>query len=412
MRQSAHTYAVPKKSLAFGLSFFVSLAAVWSVGSMLTAGGVFAASREASMRAARIAVLLPQGTLGFAAVYVRAGAELAMADLAASAGASTKVELGYDSFSDAASGAQISAVVERLAAQKTAAIVGLANSLGGQDLLDAAAAKNLPVIALGAADDRLSIGPSSKWLLRLSASEDQDISALAFDALGQLPDETGNNLAVLASADAESSRAAAFLRLQLATNSRAEVTLYNQNQIAKLVRTRPDKVFVVSLETSLVMLPKLFASGLTGKQIELVPSNLADYSAEPWAKGMAGACGLLPDQSVSASLTERLGKRIGLPTSIAALHNAAMALAAKSYDAVKLVAATLQANQPSPQPLTGNALRRGLLSASMAASVGPKGNQISFDANGFQASPDYQRVCYDATGRYQNAGRYSLAASG
>ena len=407
---------MPKKSLAFGISFVVSLAAVWSIGSMITSGGVFAASREAPVRFARIAVLLPQGSLAFAADYVRAGAELALADLAASAGAAngagTKIELGYDSYSDTASRAQIGAVVERLAAQKSAAIVGLANSLGGQDLLDAAAAKNLPVIALGAADDRLSIGPSSKWLLRLTASEDQDISALAFDALAQLPDHQGKNLAVLASADAESSRAAAFLRLQLGINSRAEVALYSQNEIAKLARTRPDKVFVVSLETSLVMLPKLFTAGLTGKQIELVPANLADYSTESFAKAMAGACGLLPEQSVSASLTERLAKRIGLPTSVAALHNAAMALAAKSYDAVKLAAATLQTNPQSPQPPTGNALRVSLLGTSMPASIGPKGNQISFNTQGFQATPDYQRVCYEPSGRYQNAGRYSLAASG
>ena len=413
-----------KKSLAFGLSFLVSLCAVWSIGSLFiesagSSAGVLAAAREAPAKLTRVGVLLPQGSLSFAADYVRAGAELALRDLTAG----TKIELAFDGYGERASKAQIAAAIDRLAAQKVSAIVGLANSLGAQELLETAAAKYLPVIALGAAEDRLSIAPSSKWLFRLSASVDQDISALAYDALAQLPDERGKNLAVLASADAESTRAAAFLKMQLGANSGAVVGLFGPNQIAQLAKTRPDKVFVVSLETSLVMLPKLFAAGLNGRQIELVPSNLADYSSQPWAGAMAFACGLLPDQSVSPDLADRLAKRIGLPSSGAALQSAALALAAKAYDAVKLAATSTQqtnwqagqpqAGQPQAgQPQAGQALRLALLRASMAASVGPKGNQISFDANGFLASPDYQRVCYDGQGRYQNAGRYSLAASG
>ena len=419
MCHSQHTYAMPKKSLAFGMSFMVSLAAVWSIGSMLSAGGVFAASREAPITVARIAVLLPQGSLSFAADYARAGAELAVADLAASSGTGSgvKVELSYDAVSENISPAQAGALVERLAAQRTAAIVGLTSSFGGQELLEPAAAKKIPLIALGATDDRLSIGPSSKWLFRLSSSQDQDISALAFDATEQLPDARSQNLAVLASSDAESSRAAAFLRLQLGANSGADVTLYGPNQIAQLAKARPAKVFLVSLETSLVMLPKLFAAGLTGRQIELVQSNLADYSSQAWAKSMTGACGLLPSQELAASLAARIAKRLALPAetgsgTAAGQSNATLALAAKSYDAIKLAAGAMQPNAGSPQPQTSTALRLSLQGASMPASVGPKGNQISFNAQGFQATPDYQRVCYEPSGRYQNAGRYSLAASG
>lgn len=110
--------------------------------------------------------------------------------------------------------------------------------------------------------------------------------------------------------------------------------------VDKALVAKPTAVLLVSYDESKKAIPALKAKKFTGKNIYFVDGNLADYSAESFAKYIAGAKGTLPGKSMNAAFKKRMAAKY---KAVTGKELEELAYGAETYDAVILAALAAQA---------------------------------------------------------------------
>jgi ABC-type branched-subunit amino acid transport system substrate-binding protein len=326
------------------------------------------------------------GKLGFVGQVQRAAVRLAVRDLS---DRPIKVSIGYFDVGD--SDQDRARALSKLKAFESDVIIAPVESESTKALVESTANSLVPMIAPSSLEDELGEETAKPWLFRLATSPSQDSFALVRFVSKPEPKQV-----VIVSGSLPQSRAQMrSLSFGLVMKGIRVQTLAIKDAKA-IARTKPDALVLLSMEESLPFLSSMENWAESVPRVYLVPSNLADYSAYPFAKALKGVEAINPRTEVEpqfkAGLSQLLGN-VGLQGPRAATI---LGLGQRAYDAVKIaVEARLRAKSDSPESLRSAISRTQI-----------EGKAL-FERSGFLEQSEYSVFRYSGSGTFSQVSVFS-----
>jgi ABC-type branched-subunit amino acid transport system substrate-binding protein len=362
----------------------------FAVVALIGIGGIFLVSIGNAKPLApgiKVGVLVSDsGNLGFVGQFQRAAVRLAVRDLS---DRQAKISIGY--FDVGTSDQDRARALSRLKAFESDVIITPVESESTKALVESTAKSLVPMIAPSSLEDELGEKTAKPWLFRLATSPSQDSFALVRFVSKPEPKQV-----VIVSGSLPQSRAQMrSLAFGLAMNGIRVQTLAIKDTKA-IARTKPDALVLLSMEESLPFLKSMADWVESVPRVYLVPSNLADYSAYPFAKALNGAEAINPRTEVQPQFKADLAQLLG-NTSLQGPRAATfVGLAQRTYDAVKIaVEARLRAKNDSPESLR---------SAISRTQIDGKG---LFEMSGFLDQSQYSVFRYSSSGTFSQVSLFS-----
>jgi branched-chain amino acid transport system substrate-binding protein len=355
-------------------------------GLVISVAGIYLATSSLAKPIApsmRIGVMASDsGSLYFAGSVQRAAAKLASSDLAET----IKVNLAFEDAGDSVFEAKNA--VARITAFDADVILAPIES-DAAELVSELTKEQIPMIATAPLDDGIT---DKQPLFRLTSSHSQDIISLAELISRDKP----ATVLIVYSPDQYGKDVMKSLAFGLTIRGVTKVQVSGITELGSIRKTRPDVLVVASLEQSVGFFGNMKDWLPQVDQVYLVPGNLANYVAYPWAKNLKGTKAILPQDPTTAEFRNRLASALGRPALLGNPKAPVFALAWHTYEAVQLAAqAFLEAKSNSPQ-----SLRAALLSAKA------KG-KLRFDSAGYLRDVDYTVFRYGVLGSYAPEGSFS-----
>lgn len=359
-----------------------------ALAALIGVGGLYLVSTGSAKPIApslRIGVLVSDsGELGFAGSIQRAAARLAVSDLLDQK-SPVKVELSFVDVGNTES--EYARAFAKLRTLRSDVVLAPIESDSAKALVEFNTKNPVPIIAPSALEDDLGTSTSKPWFFRLSTSPSQDSYALS-----QLIAKSKPSSTLIVSSSLDSARAQMkSLAFGLAMNGQRVQTLEIKETKA-IAKTKPEAMVLLSMEESLAFFASLEDWVAQVPKLYLVPSNLADYSLYPWAKALKGALGLSPRNEIEPAFRTDLAKALGNQAILGPRGSALLALAQKTYDAVKVsVEARVRAKNESTEEL------RAALSKAL------QGGIKVFNKQGFYDLGEYSVFRYGSSGTFNQS---------
>ncbi len=330
----------------------------------------------------KVSVLVSDtGELSFAGPIQRAAAKLAVKDIANSK-TPVRLEISFIDVGDTE--LQRQRAIARLKASDADLILAPIESGSTEALMEANSKLQLPIIAPSSLEDDLGVPTSKPWLFRLATSPSQDSFALA-ELIGKAKPKS---TLVVSASSAISKAQQKSISFGLAMKGH-RVTNYGIKETKAIQKTNPDALVLLSMEESLGFFASLSDWVKDVPKVYLVPGNLADYSAYPWARVLEGAQAISPRDEVSSEFRAEMAKALGNKALSGPRGNAVLGLGKRTYDGLKIAAeALLKAKISTPE-----ALRQAIANSQ-------RGSNPLFDRHGFLDQGEYSVFRYGPSGTF------------
>lgn len=337
----------------------------------------------------RIGLLVSDsGSLGFAGDYQRAAARLATKELVDQK-FQVKIDLKFVDVGDSPS-ENLRAVAKLKALECDVALAPI-ESVSAKELVRSNSKTPMPIIAPSSLDDFLGKASSNRWIFRLATSPSQDSFALS----SFITRSVTSNILLVSSSQEQSKNQVEPLLAALDVEGIKARTL-DIKDLRTISKTKPNALVLVGMEESLAFLSSMEDWVARVPQVFLVPSNLADYSAYPWAKSLRGTQALSPRTYVPSEFKSDLAKTMGNQAVSGPRANAVLGLAQNIYQAVKLAAeARLGAGSNNPEELR------------VAISKSLREGQRVFNKLGFFGLGEYYVYKYGSAGTFVLSSTFS-----
>ena len=355
-------------------------------GFVISFAGIYLATSSLAKPIApamRIGVMVSDsGSLYFAGSIQRAAARLAAGDLAET----VKVNLDFEDAGDSVFEAKNA--VARLKAFDADLLLAPIESETAR-LVAQLMKDQLPIIATAPLDDDVD---SKQPFIRLTSSHSQDIISLAELISRDKP----ASVLIVHSSDSYGKDVMKSLAFGLTLRGVPKVQVLGISDITAIKKTRPEVLIVASMEQSIGFFSSVKDWLPQVGQMYLVPGNLANYTAYPWAKALKGTRAILPKDPTTAEFRNRLATSLGRPALLSNPKAPVFALAWHTYEGIQLAAqAFLEAKSNNPDDL-----RSALLNSKT------KG-EGRFQSSGYLRDVDYTVFSYGVLGSYAPEGVFS-----
>lgn len=326
------------------------------------------------------------GNLGFVGQVQRAAVRLAVRDLS---DLPIKISIGYFDVGD--SELDRARALARLKSFESDVVIAPVESESTKALIESTSKSLIPMIAPSSLEDELGEATNKPWLFRLATSPSQDSFALVRFVSKPEPKQV-----VIVSGSLPQSRAQMrSLSFGLVINGIRVQTL-GIKDLKAISRTKPDALVVLSMEESLPFLSSMASWVESVPRVYLVPSNLADYSAYPFAKALKGVEAINPRAQVEPEFRAGLAQLLGNGGLQGPRAATILGLGQRTYGAVKIaVEARLRAKNDSPESLRSAISRTQL-----------EGRAL-FERSGFLDQSEYSVFRYSSSGTFSQVSLFS-----
>jgi branched-chain amino acid transport system substrate-binding protein len=339
--------------------------------------------------ALKVGVLVSDsGDLSFVGPIQRAAARVAVRDMAV-AKEPVKVEISYADIGDTEN--ENKRAIAKLRALGVDVLIAPIESESAKVLVETNDKNQIPTISAAPLEEDLGITSSKQWFFRLATSPSQDSFALAKYIAKSEP----ANVLVVSDSRVQSKAQLKSLSFGLIFHG-IKVKTANIKDVKVIAKTKPDAVVVLSMEESISFFGAIPDWIAQVPQLYLVPGNLGDYSAYPWAKSLSGALALTPRTKINPAFRSNLTKTLGNQPLVGLRSMTLMALAQRTYEAIEISAeALIEAKSVHPERL-----RQAI------AKTNVQGNQI-FEKAGFIDQTQYSVLRYGSSGTFSMASVFS-----
>ena len=344
-----------------------ALGAVAVVAAASLAFGVTVPASAASAdKTLKITSILPiTGSLAFLYPPMEAGASLAIDDINKAGGVlGTKVSISWRDSGDGTNLAVSTQSATAAIADGTDVVLGAAASGVTRNIINQVTGAKIVQISPSNTAPDLTDWKDNGYYFRTAPSDNLQGRIAA----NQILQDGGQNVAILSVNNSYGTGLTKVAKAQLEKGG-AKATVFSfpeaetnfSSIVAQVTAANPDAILMISYDETKKAIPALKSAGFPGGNIYLVDGNTIDYSAESFAKYLAGAQGTIPGGATTAAFKARLAAKY------AKLHPgktlADFTYAAESYDAVVLVALAAQAAGKA----TGAAIKAQLTKVSLTA---------------------------------------------
>jgi ABC-type branched-subunit amino acid transport system substrate-binding protein len=355
-------------------------------GLVISVAGIYLATSSLAKPIApsmRIGVMVSDsGSLYFAGAIQRAAAKLASSDLAET----VKVNLVFEDAGDSVFEARNA--LARVKAFDADLLLAPIESDSAR-LVAQFTKDQFPIIATAPLADDVD---NKQPFLRLTSSHSQDIISLA----EMISRDRPATVLIVYSSDQYGKDVMKSLAFGLTLRGVPKVQVIGINELSAIRKIRPEVLIVASMEQSVGFFSSMRDWLPQVEQIYLVPGNLANYTAYPWAKTLKGTKAILPKDPTTAEFRSRLASALGRPSLLSNPKAPIFALAWHTYEAVLLAGqAFLEAKSTNP-----DSLRTALLNSKS------KG-ELRFQSSGYLRDVDYTVFGYGVLGSYAPEGSFS-----
>jgi ABC-type branched-subunit amino acid transport system substrate-binding protein len=355
------------------------------IALLISAGGIYLVSVGNAKPVApglKVSVLVSDtGELSFAGPIQRAAARLAVSDLA-QARNPVRVEVSFIDVGDTQS--QRQRAMARLRAMDTDVVIAPIESQSAEVLVEEISKSPIPMIAPSSLEDDLGTKSAKPWLFRLATSPSQDSYALAELIRKAKPKST----LVVSSLQRISRSQQRSVSFGLAMAG-FRVTNLGVKDYKAIQKTSPDALALFSMGESIEFFETLETWAAKVPKLYLVPGNMADYSAYPWAEVLEGAQGISSREEIPAVFRSDLAKAMGNRALTGPRSKAVLGLGKRTYDGLKIASeALLQAKNSTPEALR------------LAISSFQRDSKPMFDRHGFFDQGEYSIFRYGANGTF------------
>jgi branched-chain amino acid transport system substrate-binding protein len=328
------------------------------------------------------------GALAFAGPIQRAAVRLAVKDMAI-AKEPVKVDVSYVDVGDTEE--ENKQAVGKLKSLGVDVVIAPIESESAEILVESNAKSPLPVISTASLADDLGSGTSKGWFFRLATSPSQDSVALA----NYVVRSGHKNVLVVFGSQPQSRAQLRSLSYGLILRG-VGVQTAAIKEVKSIAKSKPNALVLLSMEESLTFFGAIPDWVEQIPQVYLVPSNLGDYSAFPWAKILKGTQALSPKMKIDPSFRSNLAKALGNQSLTGPRSMTLLALAQRTYDSVVIAAqALLEAKSDSPERLK-----------SAISKTEVQGKKL-FDEYGFLEQTEYSVLKYGSSGRFSPVSLFS-----
>ena len=326
------------------------------------------------------------GNLGFFGQVQRAAVRLAVRDLS---DRPVKISIGYFDVGD--SDQDRARAFSRLKAFESDVIIAPVESESTKALVESTTKSLVPMIAPSSLEDELGEETTKPWLFRLATSPSQDSFALVRFVSKPEP----RQVAIVSGSLPQSRAQLRSLSFGLVMNGIRVQTLAIKD-LKAIAKTKPDALVLLSMEESLPFLSSMANWVESVPRVYLVPSNLADYSAYPFAKALKGAEAINPRTEVEPQFRADLAQILGNGGLQGPRAAPILGLGQRTYDAVKIaVEARLRAKSDSPESLRSAIFRTQI-----------EGKAL-FERSGFLDQSEYSVFRYSSSGTFSQVSVFS-----
>ena len=328
------------------------------------------------------------GALAFAGPIQRAAVRLAVRDMA-SASDPVKVDVRLVDVGDTQD--ENNQAVRKLKAMDVDVVIAPIESEAARALSVNNEKNPIPIISTASLADDLGSDMSKDWFFRLATSPSQDTVALA----NYIFRAGHKNVLIVLGLQPQNRAQLKSLSYALVLRG-VKVQTASIKDVKTIAKTKPDALVLLSMEESINFFGAIPDWVDQIPQVYLVPSNLGDYSAFPWANILNGAQALSPKTKVDPLLRSDLAKALGNQSLTGPRSMTLLSLAQRTYDSVELAAQAMREGKSSIPERMRTALSK----------IEVQGNKV-FDKYGFIEKTQYSVLKYGSSGRFSQADLFS-----